>query len=317
MRESPLELRIDLHVHAVGTGNGSDCCIAESQKNGLLNRLLEKYLRLYGLSKNTPDAAYLEWIAWCVRESSLDRAVLLAFDGRYTSAGELDRENTSLYVPNEFVLDAAERYPELLAGVSINPKRKDALKELERCAERGAVLVKWVPATQDFNPGDEAYLLFYQKLAELDIALLSHTGIEHTLPVTHQDYNHPKYLIPVLEQGVKVIAVHCATSSTDCIEEQYLEFIRLSQEYPNFYGDIAAVGSRGRLEQLFELVPHKLIYGSDFPVPPLPSISPFTRFIAGLPRIFSKNPLERHVQLMTERNAPDSAFTLASRVLGL
>ena len=46
---------------------------------------------------------------------------------------------TEFYVPNDYVLRAARQHDELLAGASIHPNRRDALEELDRCLELGAV----------------------------------------------------------------------------------------------------------------------------------------------------------------------------------
>ena len=60
--------------------------------------------------------------------------------------------------------------------------RRDAVAELERVARDGAVLIKWLPITQDIDPSDARCVPFYEALAHLGIPLLSHTGWERTLP---------------------------------------------------------------------------------------------------------------------------------------
>ena len=60
-------------------------------------------------------------------------------------------------------------------AASIHPYRADAVAELERCIAAGAVMVKWLPITQDFNPADPKCIPLYEALAHHRIPLLSHT----------------------------------------------------------------------------------------------------------------------------------------------
>ena len=69
----------------------------------------------------------------------LDRPSFLGMDGAYDSEGRLDQQATEFLVSNDYVLNTTRTYPDdFLAGVSINPQRRDALDELYRCAEAGA-----------------------------------------------------------------------------------------------------------------------------------------------------------------------------------
>src|SRR5262249_55287211 len=113
---------------------------------------------------------------------SLDRLVLFALDGVYREDGMLDRERTSLLVPNEYAFQVAARHPKILIGASVNPLREDALEELERVAKAGAVLVKWLPTAQAIDPAHPRCQPFYEKMKELGLPLLSHVGTEFALP---------------------------------------------------------------------------------------------------------------------------------------
>ena len=113
----------------------------------------------------------------------LDAAVVLAFDAVYDRDGRLDCANTHLYVTNDYVIELCRRHPKMLFGASVHPYRKDAVAEIERCVEAGAVLLKWLPIVQDFNPADERCFPFYEALAHHKLPLLSHTGGEKSLPI--------------------------------------------------------------------------------------------------------------------------------------
>lgn len=307
------QTRVDIHVHAIGIGNGSKCFISPRQRKTAAGRLLERYLNLLGFSEEDLDEQYLETLTGYVKDSPLDKVVLLALDCCYDSKGRLDKEASPIYVPNDYVLSAAERYEEFLAGVSVNPNRPDALEELERCAEQGAVLVKLVPSVHNFDPGRPKYREFYEKLKELDLVLLIHTGIEHTLPSTDQSYNDPQELVPALAQGVTVIAAHCGAANGKN-DPAYLEsFIELASMYPNLYGDVSAITNKDRLNLLLEEVSDKLLYGSDFPAPPISpgSLSPSSLWKG----LRTQSPLLRHYQVREEMGVPEEVFERAATLL--
>jgi 1-acyl-sn-glycerol-3-phosphate acyltransferase len=72
-----------------------------------------------------------------VADSQMDYVVVLAQDAVYWEDGSRDDAATDFFVSNRYVLELAERSPKVLAGCSINPIRKDALAELDRCYAAG------------------------------------------------------------------------------------------------------------------------------------------------------------------------------------
>src|SRR5215204_1330266 len=132
----------------------------------------------------------------------LDAAVILAFDGVYTKEGVFDEANTHLYVTNDYVVELAAKHPKILFGASVHPYRKDAVAELERCVVAGAVLLKWLPIVQNFNPADDRCIPFYEALAHHKLTLLSHTGGEKSLPTLDGSVASPWLLEPALKRGV-------------------------------------------------------------------------------------------------------------------
>ena len=66
------------------------------------------------------DDVYAEKLAFLVRESSLDAAVLLAQDIPYDDAGNPLQEKAGFYVPNDFLLKVVEDYPDVfIPAVSV------------------------------------------------------------------------------------------------------------------------------------------------------------------------------------------------------
>src|SRR5207302_1718005 len=98
--------------------------------------------------------------------TSIDAAVILAFDAVHDREGRLDAANTHLYVTNDYVIELCRRYPgKMRFGASVHPYRKDAVAEIERCIKAGAVLLKWLPIVQNFNPSDPRCIPVYEALA--------------------------------------------------------------------------------------------------------------------------------------------------------
>jgi len=132
--------------------------------------------------------------------------------GVYDGAGRLDEGRTDFLIFNDHVFAVTRGSARLLPGVSVNPSRRDALDELERCAERGAVLVKVLPNTQAFDPADRRFLPFYAALARLRLPLLSHVGYEFSIIGQDQSVGDPGRLRAALDEGVTVIAAHGCSS---------------------------------------------------------------------------------------------------------
>ncbi len=108
----------------------------------------------------------------------LDASVILAFDAIHTPDGQMDLGRTHLYVKNEFAYDVVQNNRKMLLGASVHPYRKDAVEEIEKWTEAGAVLLKWLPLVQGINPADKRCFKVYDTLARLKLPLLAHTGGE-------------------------------------------------------------------------------------------------------------------------------------------
>lgn len=271
----PTPLRIDMHVHMVGNGvNGSGGWL----RLGGWHRWLAGFMvRQLGFPPSVLDgdleAVYAERLLELVRGSSLDAIVLLAHERVHDPDGTPREDLGSMFVPNDVVLDLAAQHPEFLAGVSIHPARRDAIEELDRCLERGAVLMKCLPNCQNIDPSDVRYRKFWERMAEARLPLLAHTGGEHTVPIVNAAFADPKLLRLPLECGVTVIAAHCATKSGPTDPDYFDDWVNMLAEFPNLYGDNSAMVSLNRSAHLRDClrpeVEPRILHGSDFPVPVL------------------------------------------------
>ncbi len=265
---------IDCHVHVCATTPGRGVVSAP-----LRRRFSFLYLRwCLGLSFFAADEQLEQDVAARLVEtveaaSEIDAAVTLAFDWAYDDEGRRHVEQTHLAVSNDYVAELTRQHDKLLFGASVHPYRKDALTELERCVGAGAVLMKWLPVSQNINMADPRCLPFYEALAHYRLPLLCHTGGELSLPYypNAARYADPALLKPALDLGVTVIAAHCGTRAHPLDKDYLPTFMRMAREYENFYGDTAALCVPTRsyaFKHLLsdDVVQRKLVHGSDWPI---------------------------------------------------
>ena len=265
---------IDCHVHLAALPDGDNGCFISPKmlKSPLFRFLFWKH----GLSVDRPREAnqkYLDDLLIELRASRhVQKAVLLGMDGVYDHNGLLSREHTDFLISNDYVLKTAQAHPhELLAGVSINPQRRDAIDEVHRCADAGAVLVKVLPNAKQFDPANPKDKPFYRALAERNLPFLSHVGYEFSLIGKDQSVGDPERLRVPLDEGATVIAAH-ACSYGLILYEKFLPTLRdLVQRYPNFYSDISALTLPNRFRMLLHLrkypeVHERLLFGTDYPL---------------------------------------------------
>lgn len=315
---------IDAHVHIVGNGSGGTGCWLRVR--GWHRPLAALMLRTIGLPADAMrgdlDRLYVDRLLELVRGSSLGAAVILAQDLVHDELGRPTRELGSFYVPNDYVLRLAKQYPEFLPAVSIHPARPDALEELDRCLEGGAVMMKCLPNCQNINCADRRFTKFWERMAETGLPLLAHTGGEHTLPVIRPEFADPRMLTLPLECGVTVIAAHCGTKSGLFDPEYFQVFAEMTRRFPNLYGDNSAfnVPIRGRhiRECLQEPLLSRLIHGSDYPVPVHGHFAWMRRLVDW--KVFRQwenhpNILERDYQLKLAMGFPPETFSRVGALL--
>lgn len=281
---------VDHHAHIFG--NGSDPTGDVYLNPRLFSpRHLMEYARFtlfkQGLRLNLGDISSPEVVNRQIIDRLLDmverfvdgdgnrmplKVCLFALDKVYRPDGTPDPDNTQVYVSSDYVMHITQLYPQqFIPVISVHPYRLDAIKELQRLYDQGARIVKWLPNAMDVDPGDAKCDPLYDFLRDHDMVLISHTGMEIAIrSKNRQHLGNPKLLKRPLERGVKVIAAHCAAlgwGHFDC-------WVEMMRRYPNFYGDISAVVSMPmmlRIPRLLELTEfhHRLVNGSDWPVPTL------------------------------------------------
>lgn len=287
----------DLHAHLVGLGAGGTGCWVNPDMQSHLNPVrrfrFDLYLSAAGVTdESVADSQYVERLLALHRAGNPSgKLMLLAFDYRIDEQGQRVLEKSTFYTPNEYVLRLAREHDDVVACASVHPYRTDAVRRLEQAVAGGAVAIKWLPNSMGIDPASRRCDPFYERLAELGIPLLTHTGLERAVHTPEdQELGNPLRLRRALDAGVTVVAAHCASlghsfdldappgadGGERAERESFDLFLRLMGEecyQGRLFGDISAlvqVNRSGRpLRELLaasELHP-RLLYGSDYPLP--------------------------------------------------
>jgi hypothetical protein len=317
--------KIDCHTHLAGVGTqGSGCWTSPKLSKRLAFRILR---RMHGVTPEQLERSFdQDWaarLASTVRASEIDHAVALGFDGVYDARGEFDERLSQMIVPPSFVFDVCRRHPELLPGPSINPHRRDALELLEMCIEEGAVLIKWLPATQRIDPSDAAIEPFYARLADARIPILIHSGgSENTFAQVDARLKDLRLIQRPLRMGVPFIIAHTAAPVTYARDENQVPLLRRwLAEFPHLWVDNSGISNLSRFPHLPKFATDaelaaRTLHGSDWPVP---TNSFYYVRQLGRPRVMSlereKNPLQRDVAIKRALGYPGEVLTRACDVL--
>jgi predicted TIM-barrel fold metal-dependent hydrolase len=286
------ERLIDHHTHIAGTGTSESGAFVNPKMRTWAHPLhhlkFKVYLSAAGVDEvKEADTQVIQRLVSLIEHiPHHGKHRLLAFDKNYRPEGSVNLEKTEFYVPNEYVFSLAQQHPDLFVpNISVNPYRPDAVMELDKWSRRGARIVKWLPNAMGINPADPRCDLFYQKMRELDLILLSHGGEEKAVQAEEdQKLGNPLLLRRALDQGVKVIVAHCAGlgENEDLDDGDRLRrpnfdlFMRLmdDRKYEGLvFGEISAMTQFNRcgtpLTTIIERedMHDRLINGSDYPLP--------------------------------------------------
>ena len=314
---------IDIHVHVLPP----DACSAEAYVSTkqwnwpsfLYLRLRHRIKRQESVGGNGLMRSHLARAVASMR--AVDQVVALALDAVYDDAGRWDSRHTHFYVANDYVFQLARADARFLPGASVNPKRRDALDELERCLDEGAVLLKWLPNSQGFDPMDPSLVPFYRRMAEARLPLLCHTGPEYALTAADQRVGRPESLRLALDQGVIVIAAHGGGADIGNLGRAFATTAKMLLEYPNLYADTSGFTQPNRSWFLRRFLRHpelqpKLVHGSDVPLPIVPWLFlgrlPL-REILRLSRVAS--PIDRDCLIKRALGFPETVFRRGSELL--
>ena len=273
---------LDMHVHTAGLGlHGSEAFINEAMRSSYK---FPVYLFALGVSmeeiESQGDVVVLRNISRQVSESRrVARAVVLAMDGVIDGRGELDVDQTQIYVPNSFLMRELPQFGNLAFGASVNPYRIDALERLDQVADGGALLVKWIPNIMLIDPADTSIIPFYRKLVELDLPLLPHTGQERSFAHARDEFGDPERLALPLSLGVRVMAAHIGSTGASEGISNFERLTGMIDKFPSLAVGISSLTQVNRRNTLVDALQRQQLtdrmhYGTDWPLQFFPLVSP-------------------------------------------
>ena len=293
----------DAHTHLVGTGDSDSGIWLNPNMKSMLYPVLYTKFKFYingscaiPNGSETLDEAYVNRLLQLHKMMPEGfRYCLLAFDYYYNEKAEIVKEHSTFHTPNEYAARLAKKHPKQFEWIaSIHPYREDSIEALQHAVKNNARAVKWLPAAMGITPDSPLCDRFYQALVKYDIPLLTHVGAEHAVKVPDGERNeNPLLFRRALDHGVRVIFAHCATlgESIDLDKGTKAQpvanldlFARMMAEkkYEHLlFGDLSAITQVNRDKEMVEKIVqteewhHRLIYGSDYPLPGvMPVFSP-------------------------------------------
>lgn len=332
---------VDHHVHIIGLGNSGSGIRVNADMRSVIHPF--KYARfVYFLDasgitiESQADEQYVSHLLKLTQDFPVPFKVGgLALDQHYNEDGQADDEITEIYIPDEYVLGLMKQHPHRIqAVVSIHPYRQDAVEALERAAQGGARMVKWIPNAMGIDPSSPRCDAFYDAMVRLDMTLLSHGGEEQSIDSRgRQHLGSPLLLRRALDRGVRVVVAHCAASgsSVDLDDEEggdgkNFEFFLRMMENPEYvgqlFGDVSAITLVNQIDDhIVELLSatdlhSRLLYGSDYPLPAVTILNSNMAlnllgyldeaYVPILNEIQQKNPLLYNFMLLRVLEHPDS-----------
>lgn len=283
---------IDFHIHLVGLNTHNTGTFVnpgmQSIWHPIRNLRYEVYLSAAGVSDpEETDSLYIDRLTHLVKSiPNHGTYALVAFDKHYKKDGTVDWDLTEFYTPNEYVYTLSQKFPDLyMPIISVHPYRQDAITELEKWAEKGVKIVKWLPNAMGMNPADSTIIPFYKTMIKHNMVLLSHAGEEKAVEAEElQKLGNPLlYRLP-LDLGLKVIIAHCASlgenEDLDSPGNENVQnfdlFLRLMDEVKyegKLFGEISAITQYNRFDGPLKILLERedlhprLLNGSDYPLP--------------------------------------------------
>ena len=274
---------VDIHTHLLSPQVSFD-----RYYDKLAMRIFGKGLGIdYETLARNPYIAYVSALTNSVRNSGhVEKLCLFGVDSRLDEKGNEMHRDKTVCATTEDVLDVANEYADcIIPFLSINPLRRNALELIDEYTERGCKGAKFLQNYWGVDLNDPKFGPYYEKLKEKGLPLIIHIGSEYSIS-SFAEYERIEMLRQPLEVGVKVIAAHMGLGRVEhkamfwrnlsrnpaYYDRDYFRLLELLESEANLYADISAILAPLRARALRHLseqrqVHHKLLFGSDYPVP--------------------------------------------------
>ncbi len=271
--------------------------------------------------KENPWENYVTTLARVVQQSAfVEKTCLFGVDGQVDDEGKEVARDRTVCASNEDLLEVVRRYPDrFIPFFSINPLRPDALEQMDACVEAGCQGAKFLQNYWGIDLNDPRLIPYYERLKRYRLPLIIHLGSEFAI-TSERSLEGVEMLELPLATGVTVIAAHMGLGQINhrlfpwrnlsrnpaWFDRDYFRLLEMLEKHVNLYADLAAMLIPLRARALPHLaaqhqIHHKLLFGSDYPVPFLVRFNTHglpRETVARIARI--TNPLDRYVSVLLE-----------------
>ena len=294
----------DTHAHIIGAGDSGGGVWynpnMDSWSHPILKIQKDFYMNGGCITSGHEDEAFVaRMVELSTNMPAGYKTMLFAFDWTYNAQGKPEKAHSIFHIPDSYAADIARKYPQHFEWVaSIHPYRPDAIDALESAKANGARAVKWLPSGMGIDPSSPKCDKFYQKLAEFNMPIISHTGRESAVQGGDQSFGNPLHMRRALDAGVRVVLAHCASDGHDEDLDNHGKAIKSFDLFARImdtpaytklaFGEISAITLVNHAWVIKPLLQRtdwhtRLLNGSDYPLPGiLPLVSTKQLFRAGL-----------------------------------
>ena len=166
---------------------------------------------------------------------------------------------------NDYIVRAVADHPgRLVGGAYLDPRQGDgAIEAMKGYRDDGLHVVKLFP-NLGYYPDDDTYRPFFDSVAELGMAVLTHCGwLTPAMGVTAAKYSRPGRFETLVRLYPDTIFIFAHMGGID----GFLEAIMLTTRTPNAYVDISPGQGVWTLEYAGDMVksvpPDRLLFGAD------------------------------------------------------
>lgn len=211
----------DSHAHIIGGGeNGNGTWFnpnMDSWAYPILKVQKNFYMNGGCITQGNEDASFVARMTQLASEMPAGyKSMLFAFDWVHNEQGVAQKEHSIFNIPDSYAAKIAHQFPQYFEWVaSVHPYRQDAIDALESAKANGAVAIKWLPSGMGIDPASPKCAKFYQKLYDLNMPIISHTGRESAVQGGDQTFGNPLKMRSALDAGVRVVLAHCASDGHD------------------------------------------------------------------------------------------------------
>ena len=149
---------------------------------------------------------------------------------------------------NDYIADCVKKHPNRLVGFGrVDPRREDATNELNRIKNRlGLTGLKLHPMVECFRPDHPFFEKFFQKINELNLPVLFHTG---------SGFSSPGLVLKIAKKYPKlpIILGHLREASANALKTAENVYVETSGTLPDF------------IEVSVDIDEDRILFGSDVP----------------------------------------------------